>query len=112
MPGSRWQPRCVSQSGVGTGNPDTGERHPCGRDLDHTNPDVRAAIKKYLRRLKAVGFRGREEPLARRKLTRVGHRSAVCLHDVRAVWGHDEFSSARAPPQGSLLRVQISAYSA
>jgi alpha-amylase len=45
-------------SGVGTGNPDTGERHPCGRDLDHTNPDVRAAIKDYLGRLKSVGFRG------------------------------------------------------
>jgi alpha-amylase len=46
------------ESGVGTGNPDTGERHPCGRDLDHTNPDVRAAIKTYLRRLKDAGFRG------------------------------------------------------
>jgi alpha-amylase len=45
-------------SGVGTGNPDTGEHHPAGRDLDHTNPDVRAAIKKYLRGLKAVGFQG------------------------------------------------------
>src|SRR5260370_311324 len=40
------------ESGAGTGNPDTGERHPCGRDLDHTNPDVRAAIKSYLGRLK------------------------------------------------------------
>jgi alpha-amylase len=46
------------ESGVGTGNPDTGERHPAGRDLDHTNPGVRATIKEYLRRLKAVGFRG------------------------------------------------------
>jgi alpha-amylase len=46
------------ESGVGTGSPDTGERHPAGRDLDHTNPDVRAAIKEYLRRLKAAGFRG------------------------------------------------------
>jgi alpha-amylase len=46
------------ESGVGTGNPDTGERHPCGRDLDHTNPGVRATIKGYLRRLKLVGFRG------------------------------------------------------
>jgi alpha-amylase len=46
------------ESGVGTGNPDTGERHPCGRDLDHTNPDVRAAIKNYLRRLRSVGFSG------------------------------------------------------
>lgn len=46
------------ESGVGTGNPDTGERHPAGRDLDHTNPDVRTAIKRYLQRLKAVGFQG------------------------------------------------------
>jgi alpha-amylase len=46
------------ESGVGTGNPDTGDRHPCGRDLDHTNPDVRAAVKAFLARLKAVGFRG------------------------------------------------------
>jgi alpha-amylase len=49
---------CDDESGVGTGNPDTGERHPAGRDLDHTNPDVRAAVKKYLRRLKAAGFQG------------------------------------------------------
>jgi alpha-amylase len=46
------------ESGVGTGHHDTGDRHPAGRDLDHTNPDVRAAIKTYLRRLKAVGFKG------------------------------------------------------
>jgi alpha-amylase len=46
------------ESGVGTGNPDTGERHPAGRDLDHTNGDVRTAIKNYLRGLKAVGFKG------------------------------------------------------
>jgi alpha-amylase len=46
------------ESGVGTGNPDTGERHPAGRDLDHTNPGVRAAVKEYLRRLKAAGFQG------------------------------------------------------
>ncbi|MFO0842217.1 MAG: alpha-amylase C-terminal beta-sheet domain-containing protein [Gemmataceae bacterium] len=46
------------ESGVGTGNPDTGERHPAGRDLDHTNPDVRATIKRYLGRLKEVGFAG------------------------------------------------------
>lgn len=45
-------------SGVGTGNPDSGEHHPAGRDLDHTNPGVRAAVKNYLRRLRAVGFRG------------------------------------------------------
>lgn len=46
------------ESGVGTGNCDTGERHPAGRDLDHTNPDVRATIKEYLGRLKGLGFRG------------------------------------------------------
>jgi alpha-amylase len=46
------------ESGVGTGNHDTGDRHPAGRDLDHTNPDVRAAIKNYLKRLKSVGFKG------------------------------------------------------
>ncbi len=46
------------ESGVGTGNPDTGERHPAGRDLDHTNPGVRQAIKDYLNRLKGVGFTG------------------------------------------------------
>ncbi len=46
------------ESGVGQGQPDTGERHPCGRDLDHTNADVRAGIKDYLRKLKGLGFRG------------------------------------------------------
>ena len=46
------------ESGVGRGNHDTGDRHPCGRDLDHTNPGVREAIKHYLHRLKSVGFRG------------------------------------------------------
>jgi alpha-amylase len=45
-------------SGVGTGSHDTGERHPCGRDLDHTNGDVRATIKDYLLRLRQVGFQG------------------------------------------------------
>jgi len=45
-------------SGVGTGHPDSGEHHPAGRDLDHRNPDVRNAIKNYLRRLKSVGFQG------------------------------------------------------
>src|SRR5262249_6054349 len=40
-------------SGVGTGSPDTGEHYAAGRDLDHTNPDVRAAVKEYLGRLKA-----------------------------------------------------------
>jgi alpha-amylase len=46
------------ESGVGTGNPDSGEHHAAGRDLDHTNTDVRAAIKSYLLRLKSVGFQG------------------------------------------------------
>jgi len=46
------------ESGIGTGCRDTGEHHPSGRDLDHTNPDVCGAIKHYLQRLKSVGFRG------------------------------------------------------
>lgn len=46
------------ESGVGTGSHDTGERHPAGRDLDHTNPGVRDAIKRYLDRLKGAGFQG------------------------------------------------------
>jgi alpha-amylase len=45
------------ESGVGTGAYDTGELHPAGRDLDHTNPDVRAAVKRYLERLRSVGFK-------------------------------------------------------
>jgi alpha-amylase len=58
FPDNRAAIACDDESGVGTGSPDTGERHPAGRDLDHTNPDVRAAVKRYLRRLRAVGFRG------------------------------------------------------
>jgi alpha-amylase len=46
------------ESGVGTGSHDTGERHPCGRDLDHTNPGVRATVKDYLRWLRGLGFQG------------------------------------------------------
>ncbi|MCC6420221.1 MAG: alpha-amylase [Gemmataceae bacterium] len=46
------------ESGIGTGHHDTGERHPAGRDLDHTNADVRTAIKHYLRRLQSLGFKG------------------------------------------------------
>jgi alpha-amylase len=46
------------ESGVGTGNWDTGESHPAGRDLDHSNPDVRNTIKAYLQRLRALGFQG------------------------------------------------------
>jgi alpha-amylase len=45
-------------SGVGTGNLDTGESNAAGRDLDHTNSEVRTAIKSYLGRLKGVGFKG------------------------------------------------------
>jgi alpha-amylase len=45
-------------SGVGTGHPDSGEHHAAGRDLDHHNPDVRNAIKNYLRKLKSIGFQG------------------------------------------------------
>src|SRR5437588_373062 len=56
--GDRRQNGRDDESGVGTGNWDTGESHPAGRDLDHTNPDVRATVKGFLRRLKAVGFKG------------------------------------------------------
>jgi alpha-amylase len=43
--------------GAGTGNADTGEEQcPMGRELDHTNPTVRAAIKNYMRQLRALGF--------------------------------------------------------
>jgi alpha-amylase len=53
------------ESGAGTGNPDTGESHPAGRDLDHTNPGVRETIKAYLRRLQAAGFKGWRYDLAK-----------------------------------------------
>jgi len=46
------------ECGIGTGNHDTGERHPAGRDLDHTNPGVRDTIKQYLHRLRSIGFQG------------------------------------------------------
>lgn len=46
------------ESGIGTGDLDTGESQPAARDLDHTNPDVRRLIKEYLSTLKAVGFQG------------------------------------------------------
>jgi alpha-amylase len=45
-------------SGVGTGEFDTGESHPAGRDLDHTNAGVRATVKNYLHGLKSLGFKG------------------------------------------------------
>jgi alpha-amylase len=46
------------ESGVGTGNADTGERYPAGRDLDHTNEGVKQAVRGYLGRLRDVGFTG------------------------------------------------------
>jgi alpha-amylase len=46
------------ESGVGNGAADTGEGIAAARDLDHTNPDVRTAIKNYLKRLQDVGFKG------------------------------------------------------
>jgi len=46
------------ESGAGTGNWDTGEVYPGGRDLDHTNHDVRETIKEYLHSLKTIGFQG------------------------------------------------------
>lgn len=46
-------------SGAGTGNPDSGEeRMHAARELDHSNPDVRAAVKEHLRRLRTIGFAG------------------------------------------------------
>lgn len=53
------------ESGIGTGHHDTGEKHPAGRDLDHCNPDVRQAIKNYLRRLQSLGFKGWRYDLAK-----------------------------------------------
>src|SRR5262249_40850456 len=48
FPDNRAAVVCDDESGVGTGSHDTGERHPAGRDLDHTNPGVRDAVKEYL----------------------------------------------------------------
>jgi alpha-amylase len=53
------------ESGVGTGAPDTGEGYGSGRDLDHTNPDVRKTIKEYLQRLQKLGFKGWRYDLAK-----------------------------------------------
>lgn len=58
FPDNRAAVTCDDDSGVGRGNRDTGEHCPCGRDLDHTNPHVRAAIVDQLRRLRSLGFRG------------------------------------------------------
>jgi alpha-amylase len=58
FPDNRRAVTCDDSSGAGLGNPDTGEeRTNAGRELDHTNPDVRTAVKQYLNRLKALGFR-------------------------------------------------------
>jgi alpha-amylase len=46
------------ESGIGTGDFDTGEHQAAARDLDHTNADVRATIDGYLGDLKTVGFAG------------------------------------------------------
>jgi alpha-amylase len=46
------------ESGVGTGNFDTGEHQPAARDLDHTADEVQRAIKTYLSTLKGLGFQG------------------------------------------------------
>lgn len=56
---------CDDECGEGRGNRDTGDGLACGRDLDHTNPDVRVAIKEYLHRLKNVGFAGWRYDLAK-----------------------------------------------
>jgi alpha-amylase len=49
---------CDDASGAGLGNPDTGEeRVTAARELDHSNPDVRAAVRQYLARLRNVGFK-------------------------------------------------------
>ena len=56
---------CDDNSGAGRGNRDTGETCVAGRDLDHTNPDVRAAITAYLHRLRGLGFRSWRYDLAK-----------------------------------------------
>jgi alpha-amylase len=49
---------CDDECGCGKGGHDTGEGFAAGRDLDHTNPEVRKTIVEYLNKLKAVGFKG------------------------------------------------------
>jgi alpha-amylase len=46
------------ECGCGTGALDTGEAQAAGRDLDHTNPDVQAAVVDYLGQLQGLGFAG------------------------------------------------------
>src|SRR5262249_20666967 len=49
---------CDDASGAGLGNPDSGEeRVTAARELDHSNPDVRTAVRHYLARLKSIGFK-------------------------------------------------------
>ncbi|MBY0525038.1 MAG: hypothetical protein K2R98_16655 [Gemmataceae bacterium] len=65
FPNNRAAVTCDDDSGQGHGAPDTGECCTAGRDLDHTNHDVRNAIKNQMRRLKSVGFRGWRWDLAK-----------------------------------------------
>jgi alpha-amylase len=66
FPDNRAAVTCDDRSGAGNGRPDTGiEVCIAGRELDHTNPDVRAVIKQYLRRLQSIGFRGWRYDLAK-----------------------------------------------
>jgi alpha-amylase len=46
------------ESGVGTGDLDTGENQAAARDLDHTNAGVQAAVRQYLADLAGAGFGG------------------------------------------------------
>lgn len=58
FPDNRAAVTANDSSGVGLGRPSTGEPFHAGRNLDHTNPDVQAAVREYLRRLRALGFAG------------------------------------------------------
>jgi alpha-amylase len=58
FPDNRRAVTCDDSSGAGLGAPDSGEeRMTAARELDHTNPDVRAVVKQYLARLKGIGFK-------------------------------------------------------
>ncbi|KAJ3146889.1 hypothetical protein HDU89_005919 [Geranomyces variabilis] len=46
------------KGGKPQGAADTGLNYASGRDLDHTNADVRAAIVRYLNTLKSIGYAG------------------------------------------------------
>jgi alpha-amylase len=59
FPDNRRAVTCDDSSGAGLGQPDTGEeRMTAARELDHTNPAVRTAVKQFLDRLKGIGFKG------------------------------------------------------